>query len=479
MTLSRLAAALLAISLLAVGVQHTLDPDLWWHLRTGQLISIEGIPSEDNFSFTAPGREWVAHEWLAQTVMWNIYRLGGLTGLMLTFALIVAAAFWLVYLRMPGRPYLAALVVLLAAAASSVVFGVRPQMFNLLMTALFALVLDRRSRPTSQARLLWCLPALTAVWANIHGGVLIGIAVLVTVTAGEIVERWLRPDDPRTLPAAAIRRVALVTLVSLVAVVANPQGIWLLSYTFETLNSPAMRAFIQEWGSPDFHQAGFLPFAAMLAVGIVGFSWSSRRATAVDLLLFVGTAIAGLQSARNIPIFAIVSAPIVGQHLYDSLPDSAFRRVLAGQNPASRGRPATNWVIFAMALVTGVVFVSGRIESNGEAIRKMFPVAAVDFLEQQGLAAARGYNSYNWGGYLIWRDVKVFVDGRADVYGDEFLHYYRQTYQGSPQWRQPLDDFDVRWVLVERGSVVSSLLDGAPEWHRTYADDVASVYVRR
>jgi hypothetical protein len=134
MTIRRLFAALFFIALFVMGVRETLDADMWWHLRTGEYIVQNGIPQQDVFSFTVPDHAWVTHEWLSQVVMWLGYEAVGFPGLIVLFALLTAVTYWLVYLVCDGRPYLAGFVVLLAAVTSAIVWGVRPQMFNLLLT---------------------------------------------------------------------------------------------------------------------------------------------------------------------------------------------------------------------------------------------------------------------------------------------------------------------------------------------------------
>jgi hypothetical protein len=154
---------------------------------------------------------------------------------------------------------------------------------------------------------------------------------------------------------------------------------------------------------------------------------------------------------------------------------------LSGRAPEvtlTRTFAALNWAIFLLALVASGMWTARKISGNEEAIRKTYPVAAVDFLEEEGLTQARGYNTYNWGGYLIWRGVPVFVDGRADVYGDDFLFYYLQTYRLEATWAQPLNDFDVDYVLMEPTSPLSTLLATSPQWREIYRDDIAQVFVR-
>ncbi|MCB0029761.1 MAG: hypothetical protein KDE28_17730, partial [Anaerolineales bacterium] len=178
MSIRRLFQTLLAIALFAMGVRETLDPDLWWHLRTGELVLTTGIPHSDPFSYTFAGQPWIAHEWLADLFMWLIYSAAGLTALSLVFALIIAGTSWLLYRRCAGQPYLAAFVVLLGAVVAAPTWGARPQMFNLLLAAAFVFLIEGWQQGRYTVRVLWLLPLLTILWANLHSGYLFGIVII-------------------------------------------------------------------------------------------------------------------------------------------------------------------------------------------------------------------------------------------------------------------------------------------------------------
>jgi hypothetical protein len=487
MTVRRLFILLFATALFTMAVRETLDPDMWWHLRTGEAILTGGIPTHDIFSFTVPEHEWVTHEWGSQVFMWLVYLAGGLPALIVVFALLIALTFWVLYLSCEGRPYLAAFVVLLAAMTSAIVWGARPQIFNLLFTALFVYLIERFKSGERRAGrgtwgVLWLLPLLTVVWANLHSGYLLGVVLIGTMAVGETVQRYLLPGDERSLGWGAVRSLFGVAIVSFVAAVLNPSGPALWIYPFETLGSPAMQAYIQEWHSPDFHSRIFWPFVAMLALGVLSWVYGDRRPAASELLLFGGTAAAGLLSARNIPIFAVISTPIIVRHLLSAFTGTQFYPLLSGQ-AATTAKPARvigilNWLVLVLALFGAFVWTANTIILNDEEIARVYPVTAVDYLEQSGLAGMNGYNSYNWGGYLIWRGLPVFVDGRADVYGDDFLFYYRRTFEIGEDWQEPLNAFDVAYVLMERDSPLSVVLLQAEGWQEAYSDDLARVFVR-
>jgi hypothetical protein len=481
MTIRRLFVTLFALALVAMPMRETLDPDMWWHLRTGEVIWQSGIPRHDIFSFTVPHHEWVTHEWLSQLLMWLVYLAGGWPGLIVVFALLTAVSFWLVYKCCAGQPYLAAFVVLLAAIASAIVWGVRPQIFNILLAALFVYVVERVKDGQVNGRWLWALPFVTLVWANLHSGYLLGVVLLGTYTAGGGLERYLGLADERTFSPARLRQMALVTVGSFLLAAVNPSGPGLWLYPFETLGSPAMQGYIQEWHSPNFHLVYFWPFAALVGLGGIGWAFSPQRPTWSDLLLFCGTAFAGLVSARHIPLFAVVAAPIVCRHLQGTITAlwDGGQRTEDGRKSLPSVLAGLNWLLVGLAVVGVVVWSASVIVANETAVAERYPVAAVDFLETEGLADAPGYNSYNWGGYLIWRGLPVFVDGRADVYGDDFLFYYLQTFEVRANWRQPLDEHEVVYVLIEPGSPLTAVLTLDEQWHSVYQDEIAQIFLRQ
>jgi hypothetical protein len=480
MTLRRAFVFLFVADVFGMAARETLDPDMWWHLRTGKLIWESGIPRRDVFSFTMLGHDWFAHEWLSEAVMWPVYRLGGLGGLSIGFAALVALAFWLVYRCCDGQPYLAAAVALLGAFTAAPAFGVRPQMFNILLLAAFLAIIEgvRGGRLTRRA--LFLLPVLTVGWANLHSGYLLGIVLLLAYAAADGAQQVFGDPDARTFNRADAQRLALLAVACFAAAVLNPHGWHLWSYPFGTLGSAAMQENIAEWRSPDFHLSIYWPFAIMMALGNIAWVLRRSRPSWADVLLFLSTATAGLVSTRHIPLFAVVATPIITRSLSSYLEGSEAYAGLTSQRvqrPPNRRESVMNWTLLLIGVLTAAVWTNGKLARNDAAIAKAFPVGAVDYLEREGLASKRGYNSYVWGGYLIWRGVPVFVDGRADVY-EGFLSDYLKTFRLTNEWRKPLEDFDVIYVLVERSNPLGTLLTASGQWREAYADDVSRVFVK-
>lgn len=479
MDIRRSFIVLLGLVLVAMGVYETIDPDLWWHLRTGELIWKSGIPREDPFSLTRHGVAWVTHEWLTEALMWIAYSAGGLTAISLLFAMISGAAFLLAFACSPGRPYLAGAIALLGAFAASPSFGARPQVMNMLFLALFVFVAERvRSASTAPNR-LFLLPAFTIAWVNFHSGYLVGVVVLLVFAAGEIAERAV-PGSSEA-PAVARDRAGWYlgsAIACLLVSVANPNGWNLWIYPFETLGSDLMQQNIIEWRSPDFHLPIYWRFAAMLFLGILSWAVDSRRPPWTHVFLFLGAAAAALLSRRHVPLFAIVAVPIIASSLTGNLRGVPLFARLHGDadRAAGRGSSLLNRGVVVVGVITLLAATIPKLAANESVIAATYPVAAVDFIERERLDSGRIFNAYIWGGYLVWRGIRPFIDGRADVYGP-FFGDYLKTSRLTEDWRILLEEYAVDYVLLENGNSLVSLLIASGEWRVAYRDDVAVVLV--
>ncbi len=485
----RLAVLLLLVALFAMGLREAYDSDMWWHLATGRyIVEQRTIPRHDVFSYTVPDHRWFTHEWLTQVGMYGLHRMGGMAALIVAAAAVVALTFALVYvrcvsgasltaaLRGEGRPFLAIPLILLGAVASAVTWGPRPQLLNGLLMALFLLLLARYRRdPTS--RVAWAFPPLTVLWANLHSGFYLGLGLLTVVLVGDGVARILGRPSPRTLSSARWCRLALILLLCVLASVLNPNGYHMLLYPFDTLGSQAMQVYIQEWASPDFHRYEYWLFAALLLGGAAALILSRRRLDLTDLFLFLGFGFAGLVSARHIPLFAVAAAPVIYRALSGWW--AGFRRTALGAaGVRGLGWAVVNWALLLVLVAAAGLRLSDVLAKDRRVEQARYPVAALAYAREHGLAEQRVYNSYNWGGYLVWQGVPVFIDGRADVYGDRFMHEYMWAYWLLGDWRAPLDRYDVDYVLIESGLPFARLLEEARDWTRVYRDDVAVIFVR-
>lgn len=484
MRTSQLFTLILLVGLFAMSVREANDPDLWWHLRAGQFILETGaIPHSDPFSFTAQGKEWITHEWLSEVILYELYHLGGPALLSVSAAAAITLAFALVYSLSPGRPYLAGFALVLGALATAPTWGARPQILSFLFMSALLWLLDRYLH-TRQTRLLWPVPFLMGLWVNLHSGYALGLVVLGAYVIGGAAESLVHNGAAAPGGGAAegpawssrmLRELIGVLALALLAVLVNPNGARMFVYPFETLTSAAMQRYIQEWFSPDLHQTEWLPFALLLAATLGSALLGRARVRLAQSLLVVVFSLAALRSVRHIPLFVLVAVPVLATQLAALIPPRS--REASG----TRAIRVLNLVIASGVVLAALARVGGVLSNQGAAERARFPVAAVEWITANH-PAANLYNSYGWGGYLIWRlypEYRVFIDGRADVYGDAFIEQYLSVYRAEPGWEEELERRAVRLVLVEPDAPLAKALSKSPgaRWRRAFADTESVVYV--
>jgi hypothetical protein len=308
------------------------------------------------------------------------------------------------------------------------------------------------------------------VWVNSHGGFVVGI-LLWGVYIAEALIFWLYARFTHIDTASfrkVLGRLLTIGVFLLVAVLINPSGGLMFLYASKTIGIGALQEYIQEWQSPDFHSLQVQPFVwlLLLAIGVIGAS--RKRLALSDYLLFSGFAYMGLMAGRNVALFALAAPVVLTRYaapLLESLGRKHGYRGLAEQRPLGRSQ-YLNWlllilVILAVAMKSSLVFPA---KVNEEVFRGTMPIRAVEYLRTVK-PEGRLFNTYNWGGYLLWAlpEYPVFIDGRTDLYSDEVINQWLQVMRAEPGWKQVLD----------------RVLAHDPSWISVYEDDQAVIFERR
>jgi len=488
LTLPRLLTAIVFIAIFTMAVRVPADSDTWWHLQSGRwIVEHHTIPKTDPFSHTRAGEPWVDHSWLAQIVLFTLYDAFSYAGLALLVAALVTMAFYFVWLQcQEGDKWLRAFTLIIAATTSGVIWVARPQMFSFAFTAVVAYLLHRYKRGDPKA--IWWLPATILVWVNTHGGFAVGFILMVAYLFGEVGNRVLGIGK---LGNWEIGKLALVFLVCLLMVPINPNGAQMWGYPFRTVGMGVLQDFIAEWRSPDFHQLHLHPFIWMLLAALTAVGLSGRRADFTDLTLVALFTYMSLLAGRNIALFALVAAPVVARYGSAALAEWRIRRAGTEARPyhirprraTVEGRPyvVLNWVLLGLVVIAALVKISQPLSPavNEEAKAKTLPVGAIEYLRQERPEGPI-FNSYNWGGYLIWGlpEYPVFVDGRTDLYDDAFLREYLSIVFAQDGWEETLDSYGINLALIEPQSLVGRLLAERPGWKQVYRDELATIFVR-
>jgi hypothetical protein len=475
-SLPRNFAAILLFGLLAMTARNAIDPDLWWHLRTGRLIvETSHVPHSDPFSFTRGGHAWVSHEWLSEVLFYELWKHGGAAALIVFSAIITTAGFMLLYLRCPAQKHWAAAATAFGALASAPAWGVRPQMFTFTLASLLLWLVEAgENRP----KLLFWIAPLFLLWLNLHAGFALGPALLLAYGIGLLWEMAIGNTLWQEARPQLIR-VGLLLVACLALVPVNPSGTQLYRYPFDTLHSVGMRSFISEWFSPDFHQWLYRPFLLVWLLVLAALATSRVRPKGRVLVPLLLTGFASLDAVRHIPIFILVAMPMIAAALPVASPSFRDSRRRPASSPF---RPLFNGVVVILIATFALVrwVVVARNESNRET--ELYPQAAVSSLQKGKGRQQKLFVYYDWGGYAIWRlypDYRVFLDGRADLYGDDLLRQFKTAIRLSHGWRDVLDSWNVETVLVPPSTALAQALLIDRDWQAVFQDSQAVIFERK
>jgi hypothetical protein len=466
-----LAGLLVVLAVLTVRSRFD-DPDMWWHLKMGEIIwTTHTIPTMDIFSYTTNHHAYVAHEWLSQLLIYGAYRLGGYPGLMFwlcffTSALLIAGyCLCSLYSENAKIGFLGALITWLFGTSG---FAIRPQMvgYLLLVVELLLIHLGRTRNP----RWFLALPAVFAVWVNCHGSFFLGLIVagiflfssLFNFQSGSLVSpRW----DLRCR-----RMLALALVLSVVAMFLNPIGVKQILYPMDTmLHQRIGLSQVIEWQPLQLGSARGLAFLGTL--GSIFLLVIVRRTELLWhelLLLALGTWLAASHQ-RMVFVFGVLAAPILSRLLSTSWYNYN----------AEQDRPLPNAVFLVVSLLISFWAFPNQ-QTLARQVDEQSPVKAVEFIKAHHLSGPM-LNEYVYGGYLIWAapEYPVFVDGRADVFEQtgvlaEFGNW--ATLQSDP--KELLDKYKIGFCLLTRKSPMVVVVPLLHNWTAIYSDNNSVIFMR-
>jgi hypothetical protein len=448
------------------------DPDVWWHLRTGEwIVTHRACPQVDSFSNYAAGKEFAVYTWIFNCVLYGLYKVFGLRGIALYTVLLTTSVIAAIHMLMRWfQPHglRAVILTMLATLALLPIMTPRPWLFTILCYILEIYILAVAERTRRFALLLWLVP-LFWLWANTHIQFVLGLAMLGGLAIESLaapILGWAAPHHiarPRTPPRWAI----VVLVLSVFATLVNPYGYRVYSAAFTLVGQwPAISQRINELQSLSFrHPSEWALLACALAA-----AWAIGYRRRVRLLWFCGLVLGvylGFHSRRD-GWFLVVTALTI---IVDREPD------------AERGQdlPKTPWGLLAAVYLACCSLPFFLHEARFEnAVANSFPVRAVAFIKSQKYAGPI-FNSFGWGGFLIQnlREYPVSMDGRAPVHGAQRILRNIDTCNGMATWKDDPELTSAGLVIVDLGRPLCSLLQLDPRFEKVYADKVAMVFVKR
>ena len=445
------------------------DPDLWWHMRTGEwVLQHHAIPRVDSFSVFA-GKPWLDYSWLFELTVVKLFQQLGLVGIVgysTAMILAITVALYHMVRRLQGDLSLNILLTFAATFSIGHMYTPRPWLFTILF---FVLELDilMNARRTGRLRELVWLPVIFAIWANVHIEFVDGLFVLGIALAETVLARWSTGSHTRIRPAW----MGCALVASVLATLLNPFGwrVYAVAYGLMTQGG-ALNRIMELQAIPFRTPPDFV--VLLLALGSTAALAWQRRFLLFETVLLVFAVILSFRSQRDVWVMAAVAAAV----LASSIPGRARTEV------KSPRIVATLAVIMAgLAVLVGFRAMhvnNSRLEIQ---VAETLPVRAVQAIREKGYADSSNrpvFNDFNWGGYLVWAlRMPVSIDGRQNVYGDQRMDRSIATWNGEPDWASDHELMSSGLVIGPVKASLIQILRKDSRFQLVYEDKIAAVFI--
>lgn len=391
--------------------------DFWWHIKVGEYIIETGeVPSTDIFSWYGMelGIDWTAHEWLSDVIYFLIFNTFGQLGM---FVFSVGSAIALYFcLWMSAKRYItnnflfSGLFLALFGVLSSMFFYGRPHVFSYFLL-FFELKILYDFVDNQESKKIYTIPLIAILWSNLHGGSsnLTYILCLIFIFCG-LCNFSVGRIEAKRLKNCSIIKLIVVTALSVIGIMINPIGLKVIAYPYINLSDNLSMTLISEWASPDAKIIGnlilyFLPIIVM-TIGIISEKTSIRL---LDIALMLAFLFLFFRSARFIMLWYIVAV----FYAFRYMPQIKVKKIKKSSENIALGG------LFFLLLVFMVfgVYKTSETYNEGKLISTVVDDTAIEAIKQD--APARIFNDYNLGEALIYNDINVFFDARADLFVQE------------------------------------------------------------
>lgn len=450
------------------------DPDTYLHVAAGRwMLAKLALPTADPFSHTMAGAHWVPGEWLGEVVLAAAYGYAGWGGVIVLTAVAFAVAIGLLthFLLRRVAPLPAVIAALAGAMLVLPHLLARPHVLALPLLvvwcgALFAARDDDRAPP-------WAFLPVMIVWANIHGSFMFGLAL-----AGFLAVDAVLQQGTALGRMTQVRRWGGFLIASLAAGMLTPNGVDGLVQPIRLIAMPALQSGFVEWMPANLAE---FPGLEIWLLGALSLAFACRlRVPLTRLALLLGLVHLALSHVRHADLLGLVAPLAIAASLGPRL---AELMSAIGSSPVSRGaamlaRPG-GWpamaLVWALGVAVSLPVLAHPPPRTGSAVTPAAALAAAGRMDLKGPV----FNSEAFGGYLAFSGVSVFIDGRIEMYGNDFLAEYLAAERGDETGLDRLlERYHVTWTLLQADSPAAKALDRNRRWQRTYVDDGAVIHVR-
>ncbi len=437
------------------------ETDYFWHIKAGEyMVKNSRFLTRDIFSWIVKGKYWMSHEWLFEIIIY-LLKLVSNNYHIFIYAFLFLFSMMIILFLTNRKEYLKNIPFSLFWLSLSMIFiGViqcRPHLisYNLLAITIWVLY-DLYQDENSKKYLI--LPVVTIIWSNVHGGssnlpYLLSLVFLI----GGIFGFSFKKISARRYSKKQFFKYFLIMIVCVLCISVNPHGIKMLFYPYQNMLDGFMLKTIAEWQPTNLNDFSHYTYFVLIIIIVCVFLFSSKKIKLIDLLLFCFVLFLGLKSIRFWPYTYIVMSYIIFYYI-----------------PSRKNDNGTEFVLFILSILLIIIFAINNKMIIKNINKKVLNDEVVSYIKTKN--AKRLYNYYDYGGYLIYCNISVFIDGRADLYSNYNYKDYYKISSLAYGYEKIIKKYDFDYFIIPKDIGLATYLDNNDSYSLVFSDKKVVIY---
>ena len=430
-----------------------IDPDYFWHIKAGEYMLKHGPINHDVFSWYVNSKYWMSHEWLFEVILASLKCVFGKAHVFIyIFSCLLGLLFFLFLSNkesyMKNIPY--TMFYMLFFFLTGIGFTqARPYLISFILLAItIYFLIDLYKNEDSKK--IYFLPLITIIWANVHGGSsnLPYLLCLVFIIGGLFSFKFEKIEAEK-LSKLQLKKYLITMILCMVAVCINIHGFKMFLYPYLNMMDTTMLQNISEWRSTSLNESYHYMYFAFLLFIIITMLLSRKKIRFIDFLLLGFVAYLGLKSIRFWFYTYIVMSYVVFDYV-DEL------EVDKGTIPCLLAICLTLFISFLFDF-DRVIKPTYKLNLDKEVVNTI-----------KKLKPKRLFNMYDYGGELIYNDIKVFIDGRADLYTNYNYKDYLDISNLNKDTKKLINKYNFDYLLVNNNYPIQVYLQANSNYDLVY-----------
>ena len=437
-----------------------IESDYFWHIKAGEYMFKNGVLTHDIFSWYVNGKYWMSHEWLFEIIL-TIFKNVFSNNHILIYGFVFTSLLMLILFFTNKDNYLKNIPFSMFWVVLSVILlpfmQARPHLISFSLLALTIYILfDNYSNKNS--KIIYLLPVISLIWANIHGGSsnLSYLLCLLFLICG-LFEFKFKKIESNRISKNQINKYLLVFILSIITICINIHGIKMLFYPYLNMMDKTMLNNITEWAPTNLNITSHYMYLFIVVFVLFIMLFSDKKIKFIDFMLFGLCVFLGFKSIRFWPYTYIIMSYVVFNYVNDRKLDKG-----------------TNIVLLLLSFTFIGIFVSNINIVYKQTHKYQLSNKLIETIKEE--KPNRLFNMYNYGGELVYKDIKVFVDGRADLYSKYNYKDYLNISTSSGNYIKLIEKYDFDYFLVDKKYPINIYLENNDSYELVYKDKNVLLY---